>query len=392
MACSASAAASSRPRQPQPTIRTRAKLLLVPGPAGVGASLHLSAGVRPPRRASVLGELGPAVRRRRTFCASSICSTSSISSADLVVGASAAGASRPRSAPRARVPARRSRARTRSSTGFSAHHDQREPDPASLKACRYASGAMPDACIVDALRTPVGRYGGALAGVRPDDLAAHVIARGRRAHGARPGGDDRGRLLRLRPTRRARTTATWRAWPRCSAGCRSRCPGVTVNRLCASGLEAVNQAARADRAGEGDLLLAGGVESMTPRAVRDAEARARLPARRPRAATTPRSAGASSNPTLAELLRPIRWARRRENVAESYGVSREDQDAFALESHRRAVAARRPGRFDDEIVAVDVPQRKGDPVTVARRRGPAPRHLARAARQAAARCSARAAA
>ncbi|MEA2406958.1 MAG: hypothetical protein QOE69_1077, partial [Thermoleophilaceae bacterium] len=148
-------------------------------------------------------------------------------------------------------------------------------------------------------------------------------------------------------------------------------PGVTVNRLCASGLEAVVQAARQIRLGEADLVLAGGVESMS---------RAPLVMLKPERGF-PRGNGELVdttigwrfiNPRLAERYSTESMGETAENVAERHGVSREDQDAFALESHRRAVAAAEAGRFDDEIVTVDVPQPKGDPVTIHADEGPRP--------------------
>jgi acetyl-CoA acetyltransferase family protein len=153
------------------------------------------------------------------------------------------------------------------------------------------------------------------------------------------------------------------------AGLPVEVPGATVNRLCASGLEAVNQAARAVAAGEGDLLLAGGVESMS---------RAPFVMLKPERAF-PRGAPVLAdstlgwrfiNPRMEERYSTESMGETAENVAERYGVSREDQDAFALESHRRAVEATEAGRFDDEVVTVDAPQPKGPPVTVHSDEGP----------------------
>ena len=155
------------------------------------------------------------------------------------------------------------------------------------------------------------------------------------------------------------------------AGLPVEVPGVTVNRLCASGLEAIVQAGRQVRLGEAELVLAGGVESMS---------RAPLVMLKPERGF-PRGNGELVdttigwrfiNPSLAERHSTESMGETAENVAERYGVSREDQDAFALESHRRAVAAAEAGRFDDEIVTVDVPQPKGDPVTIHADEGPRP--------------------
>ena len=147
---------------------------------------------------------------------------------------------------------------------------------------------------------------------------------------------------------------------------------MTVNRLCASGLEAAIQgAARRSRLGEADLVLAGGVESMTRAPLVMLKPDRGFPRGEAEMADTtlgwrfdqPADGGAHSTESMGETA---------ENVAERYEVSREDQDAFALESHRRAVAAAEAGRFDDEIVTVDVPQPKGEPVTVHSDEGPRP--------------------
>jgi acetyl-CoA acetyltransferase family protein len=155
------------------------------------------------------------------------------------------------------------------------------------------------------------------------------------------------------------------------AGLPVEVPGITVNRLCASGLEAVNQASRCLRLGEGDVMLAGGVESMS---------RAPLVGLKPERGY-PRGGlelvdttigWRFVNPRMAESYSTESMGETAENVAERYGVSRQDQDAYALESHRRAVAAAESGRFDQEIVTVDVPQPKGAPITVHADEGPRP--------------------
>src|SRR4051794_10103274 len=228
---------------------------------------------------------------------------------------------------------------------------------------------VPEALILDAVRTPIGRYGGALATARPDDLAARtieaIVERNRLDASTiddvfmgctnQAGEDNRnvGRMAGL------------------LAGLPQEVPGITVNRLCASGLEAVNQASRALRVGEGDVLLAGGVESMS---------RAPLVGLKPERGF-PRGGmelvdttigWRFVNPRMAERYSTESMGETAENVAERFGVSREDQDAFALESHRRAVAAADSGRFDEEIVTVDVPQPKGPPITVHADEGPRP--------------------
>ncbi|MEA2374211.1 MAG: hypothetical protein QOD53_674 [Thermoleophilaceae bacterium] len=223
------------------------------------------------------------------------------------------------------------------------------------------------AVIVDALRTPIGRYAGVLSSVRPDDLAARVVEaaveRNDLPHDAIDDvvmGNTNGAGEENRNVARMAVLL---------AGLPVEVPGATVNRLCASGLEAVNQAARAVAAGEGDLLLAGGVESMS---------RAPFVMLKPERAF-PRGAPVLAdstlgwrfiNPRMKERYSTESMGETAENVAERYGVSREDQDAFALESHRRAVEATEAGRFDDEVVTVDAPQPKGPPVTVHSDEGP----------------------
>jgi acetyl-CoA acyltransferase len=226
-----------------------------------------------------------------------------------------------------------------------------------------------DALVLDAVRTPIGRYGGVLSGVRPDDLAARVLRAAVERNGLDPGAVDE---VYMGCTNQAgednRNVARMAGL---LAGLPVEVPAVTVNRLCASGLEAAVQGARQLRLGEADLVLAGGVESMS---------RAPLVTLKPERGF-PR--GDSElvdttigwrfvNPRMEELHSTESMGETAENVAERYGVSREDQDAFALESHRRAVAAAGAGRFDEELVTVEVPQPKGEPVTVHADEGPRP--------------------
>ena len=210
---------------------------------------------------------------------------------------------------------------------------------------------MGEALICDAVRTPIGRYRGALSGVRPDDLAALIMARAVERSGAEPGeisdvymgaanqaGEDNRNVARMGAL---------------LAGLPTSVPGVTVNRLCASGLEAVNQAARALKLDEGDVYLAGGVESMSraPWVVQKPETAL------PRGAQTMHDTTLGwrlVNPRMAALHSTEAMGETAENVAERYGISREDQDAFAARSHARALDAAREGRFDDEIVPVEV--------------------------------------
>jgi 3-oxoadipyl-CoA thiolase len=220
-----------------------------------------------------------------------------------------------------------------------------------------------EAWIVAALRTPFGRYGGALAPVRPDDLAAAVIRALIDRTGIEPAaiedvilgcanqaGEDNRNVARMALL---------------LAGLPVEVAGMTVNRLCGSGLQAVNSAAHAIAVGDGDVFIAGGVESMT---------RAPLVMLKPEAAY---ERGARElvdttlgwrfvNPALAARHHPYSMGETGENVAEQLGVSREEQDAFALASQRNAAAAIAEGRYDGQIVPVTIPQRKGDPIVVDR--------------------------
>jgi 3-oxoadipyl-CoA thiolase len=226
---------------------------------------------------------------------------------------------------------------------------------------------VPDPVIIDALRTPIGRYGGVLSSVRPDDLAARVIRAAVDRNELDPAAVDEVYMgCANQAGEDNRNVARMAAL---LAGLPVEVPAATVNRLCASGLEAVVQAARQIRVGDAELVLAGGVESMS---------------RAPFAALKPERAFARGNielvdttigwrfvnPRLAKTYSTESMGETGENVAERYGVSREDQDAFALESHRRAVAAAEAGRLDDEIVTVDAPQPKGDPVRIHSDEGP----------------------
>jgi 3-oxoadipyl-CoA thiolase len=228
---------------------------------------------------------------------------------------------------------------------------------------------MTDAVILDALRTPIGRYGGILAGVRPDDLAAHVVRAAVERNGLAPdsideiymgcanqAGEDNRNVARMAGL---------------LAGLGVEVPGATVNRLCASGLEAAIQGSRQLKVGEADLVLAGGVESMTRAPLVMLKPEQGFPRGNVELADTTLG-WRLINPRMQKLHSTESMGETGENVAERYGVSREDQDAFALESHRRAVAAAEAGRFDDEIVTIDVPQPKGEPVTVHSDEGPRP--------------------
>ncbi len=217
-----------------------------------------------------------------------------------------------------------------------------------------------DAVIIDAVRSPVGRHGGALSTVRPDDLLARVIEALLRRTGVPPdriedvvagctngAGEDNRNVARMSAL---------------LAGLPIEVPGQTVNRLCGSGLQAVITAGHAIRAGEGDVFIAGGVESMS---------------RAPWVVLKPEQGFSREPPPIADSTvgwrftnpaMPDRWTislgETAEVVAEGHGISRDEQDAFALESQRRAARAIEAGRFRDEVVPIEVPQRKGAPRVV----------------------------
>jgi 3-oxoadipyl-CoA thiolase len=220
---------------------------------------------------------------------------------------------------------------------------------------------MPEAVIIDAVRTPIGALGGVLASVRPDDLAAHILKALVERTGIDPGlveevylgcanqaGEDNRNVARM---------ATL------LAGFPVEVAAVTMNRLCASGLDAVNQASRAIRAGDGEVYIAGGVESMS-----------RAPYSLPKAEQGYSFGNLTAwdtalgwrypNPKIQALYGTESMGETAENIFDECQISRQEQDAFALESHRRAIAAIDSGRFAEEIAPVPVPQRKGDPLLV----------------------------
>lgn len=214
------------------------------------------------------------------------------------------------------------------------------------------------AAVVTALRTPVGRLGGSLASVRPDDLAAHAIRAVVERSGIDPAiiddvylgaanqsGEDNRDVARMAVL---------------LAGLPETVPGATVNRLCASGLEAINIAARMIEAGHGDVFVAGGVESMSraPYVLGKAEG----PFARDQQLQDTTLGWRFVNPRLAKRFHPFTMGETAENVARKYGVSREDQDRFALQSQQRWAAANGAGKFNAELLPVPVPQRRGDPV------------------------------
>ena len=221
---------------------------------------------------------------------------------------------------------------------------------------------MPEAVIVSAVRTPIGAHGGALAAVRPDDLAALVIAEAVRRAGVDPSeveenylgcanqaGEDNRNVARMAVL---------------LAGFPVHVAGVTFNRLCASGLQAVNAAARAIKAGEGEVYVAGGVESMSRAPYSVPKADKAFPWGNLTAWDTTLG-WRYPNPRIEQQYGIDSMGETAENIyAQRPTITRQDQDAFAAESHRRAVAAIDSGRFAEEIVAVPIPQRKGDPVLV----------------------------
>jgi acetyl-CoA acetyltransferase family protein len=220
---------------------------------------------------------------------------------------------------------------------------------------------MKEVVIVDGVRSPVGKHNGVLASVRPDDLLAEVLKGLVNRVGIDPaqiddvyagcgnqGGEDNRDVARM--------AVLLAGWP-------VEVPGVTVNRNCSSALEAVNQASKAIVAGEGEAFVGGGVECMSraPWAIPKPE--------------SPQPVGhwtmwdttvgwRFNNPKLDALYPIVSLGETAENIAEEMGISREDQDVFALESQRRAVGAMSAGKFQEEIIPIPVPQRRGDPIRV----------------------------
>ena len=220
------------------------------------------------------------------------------------------------------------------------------------------AGPIRDVLVVDAVRTPVGRFRGALAEVRPDDLGAIVIAEVVRRTGVDPAaiddvyfgcanqaGEDNRNVARMSLL---------------LAGLPVTVPGATVNRLCGSGLQAVVDGARAIAAGEADLVVAGGVESMSRAPLVMPKAREAFP--RGDVVLHDSTLGwRFVNPRMEAMHGTHALGETAELVAEKYGVTREAQDEFALTSQRRWAAAHAAGRFADELCPVPVPQKKGSP-------------------------------
>ncbi len=229
---------------------------------------------------------------------------------------------------------------------------------------------MQEAYIISACRTPFGKYGGALKDVRPDDLAGLVIAEAVKRAGIDPdqiddvmmgcanqAGEDNRNVARMGVL---------------LAGLPDKVPATTLNRLCGSSLDAIIQASRAIRAGEADIIVAGGVESMT-----------RAPYSMPKNVSGAALFGNITaydtalgwrypNPKLEALFPLESMGETGENVAEQWKISRDDQDAFAFASHQKAIAAQQEGRYDEEIVPVVIPQKKGEPIIIAKDEQPRP--------------------
>jgi acetyl-CoA acyltransferase len=217
---------------------------------------------------------------------------------------------------------------------------------------------MKDAFIIDGIRTAIGNLGGGLSEVRPDDLAAHVIIELMRRHpkldpsaisdvvlgNANQAGEDNRNVARMSAL---------------LAGLPVSVPGETVNRLCASGMAAIANAARAIKTGEGDVFIAGGVESMTrsPYVL----SKASKPFARDMELFDTTLGWRFVNPKMKAMYGTDSMGQTAENVAEKYGVSREDQDAFAVRSQHKAAKAQAAGRFATEIVGMEIPQKKGGP-------------------------------
>lgn len=227
--------------------------------------------------------------------------------------------------------------------------------------------SLRDAVIVDAVRTPIGKYGGVLSSIRPDDLAAHAIRKLLDRVGIEPtqiedvylgcgnqAGEDNRNVARMAVL---------------IAGLPPTIPGVTVNRLCASGLDAVNNAVRAVSVGDGDIFIAGGVESMS-----------RAPLVMPKAETAFPRGGTRIydttigwrfvNPRLQEKYQTLSMGECAEVLAEKYKILREDQDHYALRSHKKAIEATDSGLFEEEIVQLEISKPGGQKKIVKSDEGP----------------------
>lgn len=200
--------------------------------------------------------------------------------------------------------------------------------------------------VIDAVRTPIGRYGGALAHVRPDDLAAGVLSALVERTGIDPSRIDD--VLMGAANQSGEDNRNVARMAVLLAGLPVEVPGATLNRLCGSSLQAINSAAQAIAWGDGDVMIAGGVESMTRAPF--VQLKAEKAFERPPQLWDTTIGWRMINPRMKELYPPISLGETAEKVAEQYAITREEQDRFALESQMRAKAAMERGRFDDEIV------------------------------------------
>ena len=226
---------------------------------------------------------------------------------------------------------------------------------------------MPEAVIVATARTPMGRYGGQLKDMRPDDLATIALKEAVSRAGVEPkdvddvilgcanqAGEDNRNVARMALL---------------LAGFPVEVPGQTVNRLCGSGMQATIAAAREIQAGAADVIVAGGVESMTRAPWVMPKPDGAYP-RGPQTAYDTALGWRLVNPKMAAMYGTLQMGETAERVAQKYEVSREDQDAFALRSHQRALAAQKSGRLAEEIVPVDVAQKKGEALRLVDDEGP----------------------
>lgn len=220
-----------------------------------------------------------------------------------------------------------------------------------------------EAVLLSAVRTPIGRYNGILKDVRPDDLAALAIREAVTRAGVKP--DEVEDVILGCANQAGEDNRDVARMSLLLAGLPITVGGQTVNRLCGSGLQAVNAAAQAIATDAGDLFVAGGVESMTRAPFVMGKAESAFP--RGNITMYDTTLGwRFINPRLAEMHHPYSMGETAENVAGKYSISREDQDQFALRSHQRAVAAIEEGRFAEEVIGVPVPQKKGELITVTR--------------------------
>lgn len=212
--------------------------------------------------------------------------------------------------------------------------------------------------VVDILRTAVGKFGGTLASVRPDDLAAHVI-KGIMERNSQVNWSDVDDVIFGAANQAGEDNRNVARMASLLAGIPETVPGYTVNRLCASGLQSLQNAYMAIKSGEGDMILAGGTESMTRAPFVMAKAETAF-SRTPEIHDTT-IGWRFTNPALSKLHHPYSMGETAENVAEKWNISRERQDQFALSSQEKWQAAHNMGAFKDEIVPVIIPQRKKDP-------------------------------